>query len=54
MRGHGKRIPVSAALRRRLVQSFASLATGVPLFRPGASLPGSSAPLLGAPPPPDG
>ncbi|WP_375759584.1 MFS transporter [Corallococcus exercitus] len=54
MHGHGKRTPVSAALRRRLVQSFASLATGVPLFRPGASLPGSSAPLLGAPPPPDG
>ncbi|MCY1036994.1 MFS transporter [Corallococcus sp. BB11-1] len=43
-----------AAFRRHLVQSFASLATGVPLFRPGASLPGSSAPLLGAPPPSDG
>lgn len=42
------------AFRRRIVQSFASLATGVPLFRPGASLPGASAPLLGAPPPPDG
>ncbi|RKH34422.1 MFS transporter [Corallococcus praedator] len=42
-----------AAFRRHLVQGFASLATGVPLFRPGASLPGSSAPLLGAPPPPD-
>ncbi|MCY1045055.1 MFS transporter [Corallococcus sp. bb12-1] len=42
-----------AAFRRHLVQSFASLATGVPLFRPGASLPGASAPLLGAPPPSD-
>lgn len=43
-----------AAFRRHLLQSFASLANGVPLFRPGTSLPGSSAPLLGAPPPPDG
>ncbi|RKH46469.1 MFS transporter [Corallococcus sicarius] len=42
-----------AAFRRHLLQSFASLANGVPLFRPGTSLPGSSAPLLGAPPPPD-
>ncbi|WP_338866198.1 MFS transporter [Myxococcus stipitatus] len=39
-----------AAFRRHLLSSFASLATAVPLFRPGSSLPGSSAPLLGAPP----
>ncbi|MFP2956630.1 MFS transporter [Myxococcus sp. 1LA] len=39
-----------AALRRQFLRSFASLATAVPLFRPGSSLPGSSAPLLGAPP----
>ncbi|QSQ15498.1 MFS transporter [Myxococcus landrumensis] len=39
-----------AAFRRHLLSSFASLATAVPLFRPGSSLPGSAAPLLGAPP----
>ena len=39
-----------AALRRQFLRSLASLASAVPLFRPGASLPGSSAPLLGAPP----
>jgi hypothetical protein len=39
-----------AAFRRHLLSSFASLASAVPLFRPGTSLPGSSAPLLGAPP----
>ncbi|WP_434348956.1 MFS transporter [Myxococcus virescens] len=41
-----------AASRRQLLRSFsfASLASAVPLFRPGASLPGSTAPLLGAPP----
>lgn len=41
----------SAALRRQLVRSFSSLASGIPLFRPGSQLPGSAAPLLGAPPP---
>lgn len=40
-----------AAFRRHVLRSFASLASAVPLFRPGTSLPGSSAPLLGAPPP---
>ncbi|QSQ26331.1 MFS transporter [Pyxidicoccus parkwayensis] len=39
-----------AAFRRHLLSSFASLGSAVPLFRPGSSLPGSSAPLLGAPP----
>jgi MFS family permease len=39
-----------AAFRRYVLSSFASLASAVPLFRPGSSLPGSSAPLLGAPP----
>lgn len=39
-----------AAFRRHVLSSFASLASAVPLFRPGSSLPGSSAPLLGAPP----
>ena len=39
-----------AAFRRYVLNSFASLASAVPLFRPGTSLPGSAAPLLGAPP----
>ncbi|MBZ4422870.1 MFS transporter [Myxococcus sp. RHSTA-1-4] len=39
-----------AAFRRYVLRSFASLASAVPLFRPGNSLPGFSAPLLGAPP----
>jgi len=39
------------AFRRHVFRSIASLASAVPLFRPGTSLPGSSAPLLGAPPP---
>ncbi|MCP3144898.1 MFS transporter [Pyxidicoccus xibeiensis] len=39
-----------AGIRRHVLSSFASLASAVPLFRPGTSLPGSSAPLLGAPP----
>ncbi len=39
-----------AASRRPFLRSFASLASAVPLFRPGSSLPGSTAPLLGAPP----
>ncbi|MFY1827606.1 MFS transporter [Myxococcus fulvus] len=39
-----------AAFRRYVLSSFASLASAVPLFRPGSSLPGASAPLLGAPP----
>lgn len=38
-------------LRRHVLRSFASLASGVPLFRPGGTLPGASAPLLSAPPP---
>jgi MFS family permease len=38
-----------AAVRRHVLRSFASLATAVPLFRPGSSLPGAAAPLLGAP-----
>ncbi|MCP3099446.1 MFS transporter [Myxococcus sp. K15C18031901] len=38
-----------AAFRRYVLSSFASLATAVPLFRPGSSLPGAAAPLLGAP-----
>jgi MFS family permease len=37
------------AVRRNLLRSFAALASAVPLFRPGNSLPGSAAPLLGAP-----
>ncbi|ADO71945.1 MFS transporter [Stigmatella aurantiaca] len=41
----------SVALRRHVLRSFAALASAVPLFRPGSSLPGASAPLLGAPPP---
>ncbi|NVJ23222.1 MULTISPECIES: MFS transporter [Myxococcus] len=40
----------TAAFRRYVLSSFASLASAVPLFRPGSSLPGSAAPLLGAPP----
>ncbi|XXF81280.1 MFS transporter [Myxococcaceae bacterium GXIMD 01537] len=36
---------------RRLPRSFATLGAAVPVFRPGGTLPGSSAPLLGAPPP---
>jgi MFS family permease len=44
------RVP-SVALRRHVLRSFAALASAVPLFRPGSSLPGSAAPLLGAPPP---
>ncbi|TQF16015.1 MFS transporter [Myxococcus llanfairpwllgwyngyllgogerychwyrndrobwllllantysiliogogogochensis] len=39
-----------AAFRRYVLSSFASLASAVPLFRPGSSLPGSAAPLMGAPP----
>jgi MFS family permease len=39
-----------AALRQHFVRSIASLATAIPLFRPGNSLPGANAPLLGAPP----
>jgi len=39
-----------AVLRRHVLRSFAALATAVPLFRPGNSLPGSAAPLMGAPP----
>jgi MFS family permease len=39
-----------AALRHHFLRSIASLATTLPLLRPGSSLPGSSAPLLGAPP----
>ena len=38
-----------AAVHRHILRSFAALATAVPLFRPGSSLPGSAAPLLGAP-----
>ncbi|MCE9671173.1 MFS transporter [Myxococcus stipitatus] len=38
-----------AAFRRYVLSSFASLATAVPLFRPGSSLPGAAAPLQGAP-----
>ncbi len=38
-----------AAVRRHFLRGFAALATAVPLFRPGGSLPGSAAPLLGAP-----
>ncbi|WP_224246028.1 MFS transporter [Hyalangium gracile] len=39
-----------AALRRHFLRSLASLATSIPLFRPGSSLPGANAPLVGAPP----
>lgn len=38
-----------AVLRRNVFRSCAALASAVPLFRPGNSLPGSAAPLLGAP-----
>jgi MFS family permease len=38
-----------AVLSRNVLRSFAALASAVPLFRPGNSLPGSAAPLLGAP-----
>ncbi|QRK06343.1 MFS transporter [Archangium violaceum] len=38
-----------AVVRRNVLRSFAALASAVPLFRPGNSLPGSAAPLLGAP-----
>jgi MFS family permease len=41
----------AASLRRQVLRSFAALATCVPLFRPGSSLPGASAPLLSGPPP---
>ncbi len=37
-------------LRRHVLRSFAALASAVPLFRPGNSLPGSAAPWMGAPP----
>ncbi|MGZ3457670.1 MAG: MFS transporter [Archangium sp.] len=37
-----------AVLRRHVLRSFAPLASAVPLFRPGGSLPGSAAPLVGA------
>jgi MFS family permease len=40
-----------AALRRHFLSSLASLATAIPLFRAGSSLPGANAPLVGAPPP---
>ncbi|QRO02101.1 MFS transporter [Archangium violaceum] len=39
-----------AVLRRNVLRSFAALASAVPLFRPGNSLPGAAAPLMGAPP----
>ncbi|PTL80904.1 MFS transporter [Vitiosangium sp. GDMCC 1.1324] len=39
-----------AVLRRHVFRSFAALASAVPLFRPGNSLPGAAAPLMGAPP----
>ncbi|RJS17688.1 MFS transporter [Corallococcus sp. H22C18031201] len=39
------------ALRRHVARGLGALASGVPLFRPGTSLPGASAPLMGAPPP---
>lgn len=41
---------MSAAPRQHFLRSLASLAAAVPLFRPGSSLPGANAPLLGAPP----
>ncbi|WP_224363393.1 MFS transporter [Hyalangium versicolor] len=39
-----------AALRHHFLRSLASLATAIPLFRPGSSLPGANAPLVSAPP----
>ena len=38
-----------ASLRRQILNSFATLASAVPLLRPGAPQPGSAAPLRGAP-----
>jgi MFS family permease len=39
------------ALRHRFLSSLGSLATAIPLFRPGSSLPGANAPLVSAPAP---
>ena len=39
----------STASRRQLLRSFASLATAIPLFRPGGSMPGANPPLIGGP-----
>lgn len=37
------------ALRRPFLRNLATLATAIPLFRPGGSVPGANAPLLGGP-----
>lgn len=41
----------SSALRRHFLRSLGSLATAIPLFRPGSSVPGANAPLISAPGP---